>query len=413
MRTLITTALSAGLLLGSTGLASKLTIWVIGDENAVKTMQPAVDLYKQAHVGTDFELRAIPGDQAFTKYLAALASQSGPDLITGYLSYGIELGNKGGLVNIKQKYPALLAQIAKTASPAIMKAITSLDGSLYALPFDQTVQLTYYRKDLVKSAPKNWTELSGAIEKLRSSTAAGSGAKGYISQWGNVGWVGYFPYLYQAGGTLYDAKCSKSAINTQAGVDSLKYYANFYTKFKSPTDGWPDLEQGLENGDYAIGSTGNWSLQSIPISRPKLTGKWAVAKLPAGPSGKATAFAGGSLIGITAYSKNADLAADFLKEMYSTRSTVAMIKAAAKIPALWLPAGRQDLATQVSLPADQKAVLNAQLKDTVGPPNCPGWEQSGDVLQKAIQGVVFNGTDPKAALDSVAETMNTNLVKYK
>jgi len=73
---------------------------------------------------------------------------------------------------------------------------------------------------------------------------------------------------------------------------------------------------------------------------------------------------------------------------------------------------RFDLVTQVNLPADQKAILMRQLSDSDGPPNCPGWEQSGDAVQKAVQQVVFNGVSAKAALDDAAKTMNANLSKY-
>ncbi|GHF42348.1 ABC-type glycerol-3-phosphate transport system substrate-binding protein [Deinococcus metalli] len=407
MRHLIPTALTTGLLLCSVASAEKLTIWVVGDETSPKIIQPAVDLYRAAHPDVTFEVRAVPGDQAFTKYLAALASRSGPDIITGYLSYGIEIGKKGGLINLKQKYPALVASVAKTANKGIMNAITSIDGSLYALPYDVTVQLLYYRTDLVKSPPATWSDLTATMDKLRAS-----GNKGMIQQWGNAGWVGYFPYFKQAGGSLYDAKCTQATINSAAGVTALNYYAQFYTKYKAPTDGWPDMEQGLENGDYALGMTGNWSLQSIRTGRPKLAGKWGIAAMPKGPAGNTTAFEGGSLIGIMSYTKVPDLAADFIKQMYTTRTTVAMIKAANDLGALWLPAGRQDLVRQANVPASLKTVLMKQLDASAGPPNCPGWEQSGDSVQKAIQQVIFNGQDAKAALDDAAKTMNANLSKY-
>ncbi|NTY02461.1 extracellular solute-binding protein [Deinococcus sp. JMULE3] len=407
MRTPFAALTLSALLAATPASAEKLTIWVVGDETTPKILQPAVDLYKKDHPNVTFEVRAVPGDQAFTKYLAALASRSGPDIITGYLSYGIEIGKKGGLLNLQEKYPALVSSVRKTANKGILDSITSVDGNVYALPYDLTVQLMYYRKDLVKTPPRTWAELTATLDKLRAS-----GNKGLVQQWGNAGWVGFFPYLKQAGGNLYDARCTQATINSAAGVTALTYYAQLYTKYKGPTDGWPDMEQGLENGDYALGMTGNWSMQSIRTGRPKLAGKWGITMLPKGPSGKSTAFEGGSLIGIMSYTRVPDLAADFIKQLYSTRTTVAMIKGANELGTLWLPAGRQDLVTQVNLPADQKAILMRQLSDSDGPPNCPGWEQSGDAVQKAVQQVVFNGASPKAALDDAAKTMNANLSKY-
>ena len=311
------------------------------------------------------------------------------------------------MINLKEKYPAFAEQVAKTAQPGVLRSITAVDGSLYAVPYDLTVQLMYYRKDLVTKAPKTWDEFAKAIEKERAA-----GRKGFAQQWGNAGWLGYFPYLYQAGGRLYDEKCTRATVASAEGVKALQFYAGLYTKYKAPTDGWPDMEQGMESGDYAMGMTGNWALLGIPASRPNLKGKWEAAVLPAGPSGKSTAFIGGSVMGVMAYTKVPDLAVSFIQTVYAATVTKNLVDAAGKLGNLWLPGGRTDMTSLVNISTGKGALL-AQLKDAEGPPNCPGWEQSGDALQKAIQTVIFNNTDPKAALDAAAATMNENLVKYK
>ena len=67
----------------------------------------------------------------------------------------------------------------------------------------------------------------------------------------------------------------------------------------------------------------------------------------------------------------------------------------------------------VNLPSEQKSVLLNQLADAEGPSNCPGWEQSGDAVQNAVQSVIFKGADAKEVLDAAAAEMDKNLVKYK
>lgn len=132
--------------------------------------------------------------------------------------------------------------------------------------------------------------------------------------------------------------------------------------------------------------------------------------MPAGPSGKSTAFIGGSTIMVMSYSKNKDLAMKYLQHLYTTSAARAMINASTKLGSLWIPA-RTDLASLLNLPADRKSALIAQLKDAEGPSNCPGWEESGDAVTQAIQQVIFSGQDPKAALDAAAKVMDRNLAK--
>lgn len=402
-------ALSAGLLLSGAALAqspTKLTVWLTGDPTEVKVLQTAADLYTKAHPGVTFAMQAIPWSDAHAKVLAAAAARTGPDIISGGLSWGIELGKLGGMVNLTKQYPDFAGEVKKEANPAILKAVTSTDGQLYAVPYGLTVQLQFLRPDILKAAgvngaPKTWDQLTTAIEKIQAS-----GKKGYLVQWGNLDWIGYFPYLYQAGGSLYDAGCTKATINSPAGVKALNFFASLYNKFKLPTDASPDLGGGLDNGNYPLGTS--YSTLNFDTAYPKMAGKWAISKLPAGPTGKSTAFIGGTVIGITAYSKNQDVAADFLKTLYDPKVAEAVIKGADKAGVFFIPPVN-NYAQYLNIPADRKAALVAQLKDAAGPPNCDGWEASTPAVLKAIQSVVLNKADPKAALDQAAAVMDSNL----
>lgn len=405
-RRLITASLTAGLLLTGVSSAANLTIWLTGDATETAVMKTATDLYTKAHPDVTFSLQSIPWSDAHAKVLAAAAARSGPDIISGGLSWGIELGKLGGMVDLTTKYPALTSTVTKTANPGVLKSVISTDGKLYAVPYNLTIQLQYLRPDLLKAAgvsgaPKTWDQLSADIGKLQTG-----GKKGYVVAWGNLDWIGYFPYLYQAGGSLYDKTCSKAIINSAQGVKALTFFASLYTKYKLPTDANPDLGGGLDNGNYPLGTS--YSTLNFDTTYPKMAGKWAISKLPAGPTGKSTGFIGGTVIGITSYSKSPDVAADFLKTLYDPKVAQAVIKGADKAGVFFIPP-RTDFAQYLNLPAERKAALIAQLGDAAGPPNCSGWEASTPDVLKAIQSVILNKADPKAALDQAAAAMNSNL----
>lgn len=400
-------ALAFGMILISAQAhAEKLTVWLVGDDKAPKVLQPAVDAFKDRNPGVEFEVRAIPWSDAMTKYSAAIASKSGPDIITGGLSYGIELGAKGGLVDLAQKAPDLVAFLDKKANKGIMRSIRNSNGAMYALPYDISVQLQLYRTDMVAKPPATWDEFTAAVARQRAA-----GNKGWAQQWGNMGWMGFFPYLLQAGGSFYDAQCTKATLASPEAVKALRYYASLYTDLKAPSDTWPDVETGLESGTYPLAQTGSWVFTSLDVSRKKIVGKWSVAKLPAGPTGKSTAFLGGTVIGVTSLSTHPDLAIGFLRTLYDSAIAKQMIDASFNQKLLWLPGGREDLIEYANLPADRKRALLAQLKDAEGPPNCKGWEAVDPAVTRAIQQVVLGGADPEEALAAAAEKMNRALAK--
>jgi len=400
-------ALAFGMILiASPALAEKLTIWLVGDDKAPKVLQPAVDAFKDQHPSVEFEVRAIPWGDAMTKYSSAIASKTGPDIITGGLSYGIALGAKGGLVDLVKSAPDMVALLDKKANKGIMRSIRNSDGAIYAVPYDISVQLQLYRTDMVAKPPATWKEFVSVVAKQQAL-----GNKGWAQQFGNMGWMGFFPYLMQAGGSFYDAHCTKVTLNSPEAVKALQYYATLYNQLKAPTDTWPDVETGLESGTYPLTQTGSWVFTSLDVSRKKIVGKWSVAKLPAGPTGKSTAFLGGTVIGVTSLSTHPDLAISFLRTLYDSAIAKLMINASFNQKLLWLPGGREDLIESVNLPEDRKRALLAQLKDAEGPPNCKGWEAVDPAVTRAIQQVVLGGTDPEEALAAAAEKMNRALAK--
>jgi len=384
------------------------TVWAVGSEDDAKVFQSAADAFGKANPGVKVTIQPVSWDDAHAKDLAAATSGQGPDMITGGLSWGIEFGTKGAMVDLAQKYPDVVKNVQKLAQPGIYNAVVTRDGKVYGVPGDLTVMMMYYRTDLLKEAgidkiPSTWDELTTAITKLQAK-----GSKGMASSWGNTSWLGWYGFLYGAGGSLYDAQCTKSTINSAEAVKSLQYYADLYTKYKTPTDSTIDFEGGFEKGDYPILMQGNWDVTGLESGHPGVKGKWAAAPIPAGPSGKKTAFIGGRMIGIMNFSKNQDTAAAFINYLYTDEAATMTSNKAAELSALWLPP-RVNMVSKLQVPDDRKAALTAQLNDAGGPPNCKGWEESQNTADKKIQEVILNKADPQKALDEVAVMMNQNL----
>lgn len=399
-------ALGLGLALAAPAQAAKLTIWLVGDDTTVKVLQPAVDAFTARNPGTEFEVRAVPWGDAMTKFSAAIASKTGPDIITGGLSYGIELGAKGGLVDLAKRAPDLVATMNRHASKGLLKSVKGPDGTLFAVPYDVTVQMQYWRTDMMAKPPTTWAEFSAEVER---QLAAGN--KGFAQQWGNMAWLGFYPYLAQAGGSLYDDACTRSNLDSPAAAAALTYYAGLYTKYKIPSDTWPDAEAGFEAGTFPLIQTGSWLYSTMDATRPKVAGKWGVTRLPTGPGGRSTAFLGGTVMAVTQLSQNPDLAVNFVKTVYDTAVAKAMMETALQNKVLWLPGGRIDLIEQSSLPADRRKALVAQLADAEGPPNCKGWLRVDAAVTRAVQQVVLAGADPKQALADAAARMNRALAR--
>jgi multiple sugar transport system substrate-binding protein len=384
--------------------AQTLVLWMVGDDKVPRLMAPAVAEFRRQHPGVSVEIRDVPWADAMTKYSAALASQRGPDLITGGTTYGIDLGTKGALINLTERAPDLVQLLERYANPGALRAVRRPDGVMHAAPFDMHVQLQYYRTDLLARAPATWDEFDATVARLRAG-----GARGFAQQWGNTGWVGWFPYLRQSGGSIYDAQCTKSVVDSPEAVRALQYYASIYSRFDAPTDTWPDADGGLETGAYPLIQSGTWQLSALDIARKRISGRWSAAPLPAGPLGKRTALLGGTVLGVTAFSPHQALALDFMRVVYRPEIARQMAVAAYESGLMWLPAGRQDQLEALPMPADRKQAMLAQFKDAEGPPNCPGWQRKDYLLTRAVQRVVLAGADARTELSRAARALTRAL----
>lgn len=397
-------ALALGLSLSAPAHAEKLTIWLVGDDNAPRILQPAVNAFREQHPGVEFEVRAVPWSDVIIKYSAAIAGKSGPDILTSNSPYGIELGKKGGLISLSKHAPDLVALLEEKANKGAMRTVRGSDGEIFTLPYEITLLLQFYRTDMVAKPPLTWDDFGAEVRKQQAA-----GNKGWAQQWGNLGWIGFAPYLWQAGGSFYDVGCTTATLGSPEALKALRYYASFYTDLKAPSDIWPDVESGLESGAYPLVQSGSWLFSSLDTSRKKIAGKWRVATFPAGPTGKFTGFAGGTVIGVTRQSHHPELAISFLRTVYDPAITRQMMDSSIKLKTLWLPGGREDLIESANLPADRKRVLLSQLKDVEGPPSCKGWENVQPFVTRAIQQVVLEGADPEQALSVAAEKMTRAL----
>jgi N,N'-diacetylchitobiose transport system substrate-binding protein len=131
----------------------------------------------------------------------------------------------------------------------------------------------------------------------------------------------YLPTIWQAGGQI--AKQSgdswTSELNTPQAVEAIKFYTDFYKEGLTPKAaiGWeePDAQTAFVNGDVAMLIGGGWTYNSIIATKPGMKSKIGTELEPAGPSGKDTAFAGGSHLVVFNGSKNKDLANAFVDYM--------------------------------------------------------------------------------------------------
>ena len=181
---------------------------------------------------------------------------------------------------------------------------------LYAIPRSTNVQLLWYRKSLVPTAPKTWDDVLAASKKLKSEgkpyeigiTAAQY--EGYV--------VGFNTILSSLGGTLVNDTSTKVTVNDKT-VEALKIVKTLATDglaSKSLSNSQePEVFAQMQNGSAAFIMNWPYVLSAMKAADPKIASDLGVSKLPEFADGEpARATLGGLNYAISKYSKHPDLA---------------------------------------------------------------------------------------------------------
>ena len=380
-----------------------LTLWLTGSDDELTVIQAAADQYKKSHPDTTITAQSISWTDGHAKVLTAATSKVGPDIMAGGMSWGIEFGELGGMIDL-QAYD--VADIQSQTPSGVWNSIISRSGNVYGIPLDMSIYVMYYRTDVFADAgittpPTTWEELIVALDKL---SAAGVKYP-FVYDWGIYEWISYYSFLTQAGGSLYDSDCTKATIDSEAGVKAAELWASLHEDYGAPTSAI-DVAAGLASGDIGMAQSGSWLMVGMETRQPTLTGNWSTFTLPSGT--QSGSFTGGRILGVMSYSQHIDASVEFIKYLYTDEAVTTMQHAAATKNLLWL-APRADMVSTLDVEQNWKDTLTQGMSTATGPPNCEGWEASSTEVSTQLQTIVANGADPKSALKQAASIMNSNL----
>jgi N,N'-diacetylchitobiose transport system substrate-binding protein len=295
-------------------LSGSINVWIMdpGSPAVQKIVNQYATDFQTANPGTTVKIEFVPWAQAHDKFTTAIAGGEVPDVAEMGTTWTPEFADQGAF-----------AEVDKPASGEYVSSLVdaaTLDGKVWGKPWYAGSRALIYRKDVLEKAgvepPKTWDEM----------TAAAKAIKAKVPDIFPVGYTGltehmYLPTIWQAGGEIatQDGDTWKSALNSPEAAQAIDYYASFYKDGLAPKDsiGWeePDAQTAFANGDIAMMVAGGWTYQSIIDTKAEMKDKIGTVLEPAGPSGKDTAFAGGSHLVVFKESKSPELAKAFVDFM--------------------------------------------------------------------------------------------------
>jgi multiple sugar transport system substrate-binding protein len=254
---------------------------------------------------------------------------------------------------------------------------------LYAIPRSTNVQLLWYRKSLVPTAPKTWDDVLADSKKLKAAgkpyvigiTAAQY--EGYV--------VGFNTILSSVGGTLVNDTSTKVTVNDKT-VKALGILQNLATDglaSKSLSNSQePEVFAQMQNGEAAFIMNWPYVQSAMNAANKKVAADLGVTRLPEfAPGEESRATLGGLNYAISKYSKHPDLAFDAAMCLRSAKHQLAgALSPAGNVPVL--ESVFQDPAFQKAYPF--YPTILAELKTAVPRPVTPLYQNISTIVSTTL-----------------------------
>ena len=171
------------------------------------------------------------------KLLASIIARNQPDMAQAYEAWISTLLGGEALVDLGQLDPEFSRELEDFYPVFIEDSIYS--GKLYSLPFNKSVPVIYYNRDMFRRAgldpdrpPRTWEEF---VEVSRRLTRDLDG-DGKPDQWGHkfTDHATYFEcLLVQNGGSILDESGERLNFNSDKGVEALQFLVDMVHRYEA------------------------------------------------------------------------------------------------------------------------------------------------------------------------------------
>lgn len=348
-------------------------------------------------------IEIVPWSNYEEKYLTGISSGQGPDV--GYMY--MEMINdyiKAGAITPFDEY---LTAEDRDNFFYLDKGV--IDGKQYAMPIVVgSARVMFYNKAILDEAgigevPQTWEQFKEACQKV-----ADVGKTPFLQQWGDKSKGAmnaiFFPYLWQAGGEIFNEDGTAAAFDSEAGLRAAQFLADL--RF---TDGFMPESITSMSEDQVFGEfkAGNVAFVMGPTNQGA---NFTDAGVDWGfftslKDQKMGTFASADSLVLVSASKNKDLAVKMVKYMLSGPSMTKFHEMAAFPPIAKDEEYHDDPLFKAVYEDDKDALVTL--------PAVQGSAAVYDNLYKNLQLMMLGQLTPEEALQNAADYANNTLSQNK
>jgi multiple sugar transport system substrate-binding protein len=273
--------------------------------------------YTKTHPNVTIKVQETPGGDFNQWFTTQLAGGNAPDIILITWQQIGRYADNGGVITLDEYLPA---DYGADFQDQFWKA-AQLDGKVHGIPQHTDTFATYYNKAILKevgatvptSLDQAWNldQFKALLVEVKKAT----GKYGMVYGFGGPNTAyRWLPFLYMMGGKLLEDDNKTPAINNDAGVKAIDWFASLYREGLIPAansiKGANDAAtiKSFSSGDVGLMIYGDWIMTDV--SKAIDPSKWDITYMPKDVT--AASDLGGNLLAVSKSCKNPAVAADFI-----------------------------------------------------------------------------------------------------
>ncbi|MDQ3700151.1 MAG: extracellular solute-binding protein [Chloroflexota bacterium] len=264
-------------------------------------------------------------DAGRAKFVTALASDTVPDLFKLNAPEVIEFGEQNALLPLDDVIRRDKWDMKQYFDFAVQQ--TSYKGKVLSITHHPDIRNVFWSKKLYREAgldenkpPQSWAELELHAQRLLKRDGNQVTRFGFVPSWTANLWL--LQYWQANGATILSDDGRKVAFNVPAAVEATSWVVKVTDTVNGGMDAVNDWNTAANvGGSYrslarervGLLFNGNWCF--FPVSVENATLPIGVQGLPGGPgaAGKSFVFGGGTMVGATRATKQAEATWEYLK----------------------------------------------------------------------------------------------------
>ncbi len=270
----------------------------------------------------------------------------------------------------------------------------------YSAPWVAGTRVLYYNKQIFARAgidpeapPTDWNELEQYVFKIASKCPdvypfALPVGENYTP------WQTFLPFLWSAGGSLFNPMTNEVTINSKTNIDTLDFYKKIgrYSLLTRQAH----IDRNFSLGKVAMIISGGWNLGLIPRLNPRL--KFGVSTVP-GYNKNSVSFLGGEVLGIYKRSRNIEDSKLLIDYLISPEVQMKITK----IVPSFIPTSKECLNDPYFLSLPYKNIFIDQIKTSMSPPPNPKWAQIEEEISWSIEDSLFHDIKAEIVIKNLSE----------